>query len=73
MAIPTLMQVAGEDYIVNADASERFFGNLKLADKTLHRYPGRYHEIYNETPELRSTVLDDLQMWLVRQINGLHT
>ena len=65
------MQVAGGDYIVTADASERFFGNLKTAAKTLHRYPGLYHEIYYETSELREPVLNDLRMWLDRQIDGL--
>ena len=63
---PLLMQLAGDDYLTSAAASERFFEGLPLADKTLYVYKDLYHEIYNETEEERKRVLDDLDAWLMK-------
>jgi alpha-beta hydrolase superfamily lysophospholipase len=46
--VPTLMQVAGDDRLVNAQAARLFFEKLTMTDKTLYVYDGLYHEIYNE-------------------------
>jgi lysophospholipase len=57
-----LFQLAGEDEIVDADAAEKFFENLKHEDKKLICYPGLYHEIYNEL--VKENVFDDLKTWV---------
>ena len=62
--LPILMQVAGDDHLVNAQSSKQFFEKLTAADKTLHVYDGLYHEIYNELDEDRQKVLGDLESWL---------
>jgi alpha-beta hydrolase superfamily lysophospholipase len=67
---PTLLQVAGDDHLVNSRSSLQFFENLDLEDKTLHVYDGRYHEIYNEGEDLRRQVLEDLEDWLERHIQN---
>lgn len=64
LEVPTLMQVAGDDDLVDADASKTFFENLTLDDKTLYLYDGLYHEIYNEPEDQRANVLTDLETWL---------
>ena len=61
---PTLLQVAGDDHLVNAQSSKRFFENLTVNDKTLYFYEGLYHEVYNEMMEQRQKVLGDLENWL---------
>jgi alpha-beta hydrolase superfamily lysophospholipase len=61
--IPILLQVAGDDHLVNARAAGKFFENLEVPDKTLHVYEGLYHEIYNEQPAQREQVLKDLEDW----------
>ena len=66
--IPVLMQVAGDDHLVNAQSSQQFFEKLTVTDKTLHMYDGLYHEIYNELDEQRRKVLDDLEAWLENHI-----
>lgn len=66
--VPVLMQVAGEDYIVNADSSKHFFEKLTLQDKTLHVYDGLYHEIYNAPEDQKERVLEDLEAWLDKHI-----
>ena len=66
--VPVLMQVAGEDYLVNADSSKHFFEKLTLQDKTLQIYDGMYHEIYNELEDQKKRVLDDLEAWLEKEL-----
>ena len=68
--VPVLMQVAGEDYLVNAESSKLFFEKMTLADKTLHLYDGLYHEVYNAPQEEKERVLDDLEAWLEMRINN---
>ena len=65
---PTLLQVAGDDLLVNARSSVQFFEKLDIEDKTLHVYEGGYHEIYNEEDDLRSRVLKDLEDWLEKRL-----
>ena len=66
--VPVLMQVAGEDFLVNADASKDFFEKLTLQDKTLHVYDGVYHEIYNAPEDQKEKVLEDLEAWLDKRL-----
>jgi alpha-beta hydrolase superfamily lysophospholipase len=68
MEIPILMQIAGDDYLVDARASKAFYERLTLEDKTLRFYDGLYHEVYNEKEEQREKVLTDLEDWLERHI-----
>ena len=65
--VPVLMQVAGEDYLVDADSSKHFFEKLTLQDKTLHVYDDMYHEIYNAPEDQKGRVLDDLETWLDKE------
>ena len=69
MKVPVLLQVAGDDHLVNAQSSKRFFENLTLNDKTIHVYDGLYHEVYNEMMEQREKVLGDLENWLEDHLN----
>jgi alpha-beta hydrolase superfamily lysophospholipase len=66
--VPVLMQVAGDDHLVNAGASRKFFDRLTVDDRTLFVYDGLYHEIYNEPVDMRAKVLADLETWLEKQI-----
>lgn len=65
MAVPTLMLVAGDDHLVDADGSRRFFAALPPQLATLHLYQGYYHEIFNEPEAGRP--LADLRAWLASQ------
>jgi acylglycerol lipase len=64
LKVPILMQIAGNDFLVDASASESFFNHLSLEDKTIHVYSDLFHEIYNEPEKERAAVLDDLHTWL---------
>jgi alpha-beta hydrolase superfamily lysophospholipase len=68
LKVPILLQVAGNDKLVNALSSTQFFEKLELEDKTLLVYDGRYHEIYNEVEDLRRDVFNDLENWLEKQM-----
>jgi acylglycerol lipase len=64
MSVPLLMQLAGDDHLVSADAGRAMFEQVGSSDKTLHVYDGYYHEIYNAPQEKRAKVLDDLAGWM---------
>ena len=66
--IPTLMQVAGSDRLVEPQTSKKFFESLTTKDKTLFFYDDLYHEIYNELGQNREKVLNDLAKWLENHI-----
>jgi acylglycerol lipase len=68
MKVPILMQIAGDDQLVDAEASKSFFEKLGMKDKTLHVYEGLYHEIYNELEPDRKKVLDDLENWIMARV-----
>jgi len=61
---PVLMQIAGDDRLVDPMASLAYYEALTAADKTLCHYETLYHEIYNETLPEREQVLDDLKNWI---------
>jgi len=71
LKVPILMQVAGDDHLVNARTAAQFFEKLEAPDKTLHVYEGLYHEIYNELEVQRETVLNDLVVWLEERVCGM--
>lgn len=66
--VSTLMQIAGDDHLVNAGASKAFFERLTVKDKKLHVYDGLYHEVFNEREEERKSVLNDLGAWISSHI-----
>ena len=68
LKVPVLMQVAGEDFLVNAESSKLFFDGLTVEDKTLYVYEGMFHEIYNAPAEEKKRVLDDLEGWLAKRV-----
>lgn len=62
LAIPTLLLVAGDDHLVDASGSARFFKNLAPGIGTMHLYHDFYHEIFNEIEAPR--VFADVRAWL---------
>ncbi|MCF8028732.1 MAG: lysophospholipase [Desulfobacteraceae bacterium] len=64
LSVPLLLQAAGDDRLVDPGACRKFFEHIGASDKTLHVYPGLFHEIYNEEPSRRQQVLTDLEAWL---------
>jgi alpha-beta hydrolase superfamily lysophospholipase len=60
--IPILMQVAGDDRLVDPITSKNFFENVTSKDKTLHFYEGLFHEI--SMTDMTARVLNDLESWL---------
>jgi alpha-beta hydrolase superfamily lysophospholipase len=62
--VPILMQIAGDDHLVDSHASLSFFDELTVSDKTLCHYETLYHEIYNEKLADREKVIEDLRQWI---------
>ncbi|TFF96880.1 MAG: alpha/beta hydrolase [Promethearchaeota archaeon] len=62
LTIPLLVQCGSEDKAVFG--IEELKEHYKMEDKTVNIYNGLYHEVYNEPPEKREQVLNDLAEWL---------
>ena len=62
------MQIAGDDHLVDGQASKSFYENLGSEDKALHYYEGLYHEVYNELEPDRKMVLNDLEDWIMARV-----
>jgi len=62
LTTPVLVLYAGQDQLVDPEGSTLFFSRLTVTDKTLRRYEGYYHEIFNEIEN--ETVFQDMESWL---------
>lgn len=65
LAVPALLLVAGDDRLVDAEGSKRFFSRLPHALSTMTVYDCLYHEVFNETDSQRP--FTDLAAWLRAQ------
>ena len=69
LGIKTLLLVAGDDHLVDASGSDEFFRRLAPGIGTMHRYPGYFHELFNEVEAGR--VFDDMRAWLAPEGGGI--
>jgi lysophospholipase len=63
---PFLMQVAGEDSIVDIKATKEFFSRVHNKDATIKYYPEFLHEIYNESR--KNEAINDFMAWLNKRV-----
>ena len=64
--LPTLLQVAGSDLLVDPAGSRAFAAGAPSQQLQFHDYSSLYHEIYNEAEPARSEVVRNLLDWLRR-------
>jgi len=64
--VPLLILHGTADCVAAVEASEDLFQRAASTDKTLHLYPGLYHEVLNE-PE-KEQFLNDLIGWLDERV-----
>ena len=57
---PTLVQYAGDDYLVDAEATRQFIQNSPAGVVTGARFEGAYHEVYNELSQWREPAVTQL-------------
>jgi len=60
--IPTLLQISQTDPVVDSEQARKFFSEISTTNKSLHQYPERRHEIYNDLG--REEVFSDLKAFL---------
>jgi alpha-beta hydrolase superfamily lysophospholipase len=65
--MPILMLQGMADTIVVPQATVTFFEQISSPDKTLHTYPGYYHELHNDLDKEKP--LSDLLLWLNARMN----
>lgn len=64
ITIPLLIVHGWADRLVPIEGSEMVFERAASEDKTIRKYEGLYHELFNELPEDREIVLEGLAEWL---------
>jgi len=64
--IPVLFALAGEDRLVDPEASARAFGRIRAKDKEILRYPAMYHALSIETG--KEAVFEDILKWTKRRL-----
>ena len=57
---PTLVQYAGDDSLVDAEATQQFTQNTPSGVVTANRFEGAYHEVYNELSQWREPAVAQL-------------
>jgi alpha-beta hydrolase superfamily lysophospholipase/SAM-dependent methyltransferase len=62
ITVPTLMLVAGSDWVVRRSAQEEFFENLSSPVKRMEVLPGFYHAIFHEKD--RAVVVDKVRSFI---------
>lgn len=60
--VPVLFLLPMADRVINPEGTEELFRATEAPEKKIIRYPGLYHEIFNE-PE-KERVFEDLKAWL---------
>jgi alpha-beta hydrolase superfamily lysophospholipase len=60
--VPLLVLLPMADRVINPEGTEALFRILQAPEKKIIRYPGLYHEVFNE-PE-KDQVFADLKTWL---------
>lgn len=64
ITLPVLLMHGTDDKLAGISGSEMVLKGIKSKDKTLKRYTGLYHEIFNEFPDDRARVFADMGNWL---------
>jgi len=65
LTVPTLVQVAGQDQLVDARAERKMFEKLNVQDKTLLDYPEMFHALSIELG--RERVFQDILDWIEKR------
>lgn len=64
--VPILLLHGGADRLNSPDGTARFFAQITHPDKTMHIYPGAFHEPHNDVH--REEVLRDIAQWLQARV-----
>ncbi len=62
--LPLLAMHGMDDPITPCEAAETAYALAGSSDKTLKRYPGAFHELFNEAEPVREQALADLVDWI---------
>ena len=60
--LPILMQLAGKDSMISAEAAAKYFKKMRSKDKELKWYPEMYHALYVDKD--REPFFNDIVSWI---------
>lgn len=67
--VPILLLVGSADIITPPEGARKFFEKLNVEDKTLKKFEGAYHEIF-EDPEWGDEFHSTIVKWLLEHVKG---
>lgn len=65
LSLPTLLLYGGADRVASPEAAARLAERLRMADRTVDRLEGHFHELVNEPEPERSAVIERYAAWFV--------
>ncbi len=68
--LPLLMLHGESDRLVPVEGTQAFFAQVPVEDKTLHVYPGGYHESHNDLH--KEQAIGDILTWLEAHLEAVH-
>ncbi len=67
-ALPVLFLIAGNDVMVDTEATKKIYKELKIGDKTIVEYPQMYHALSIDLD--RERVFNDILAWVGQRIKN---
>lgn len=67
--LPLFLAHGEADRVTDPNGTREFYSNHDKGGAEMHLYEGRFHEIFNETTELRARPLEDFQKWCMMQFS----
>ena len=68
LKLPVMLTHGGDDPIIDPVGSTDLFEDITVPEKTLHIYPGSYHEPHNDLDA--DVVTADITAWLAQTLDG---
>lgn len=71
--VPFKILHGDKDLLCDIKGSEALFARAKSKDKSFKIYPGAFHHLYCETPEVRQEAMTETVDWIMHRVTQYHS
>ena len=68
MSVPFLILHGEEDTVCSIKGSKKLMEEAQVRDKTLRTFPGAWHNLFRELPDVRQEAVNSTVHWLIEHI-----
>ena len=61
--LPVLILQGGDDKLVSAKETEKYYNKIDVEDKTFKLYEGTYHEVFSDSE--RESIFSEIIEWII--------